>query len=303
MRKCLALVILTGALFSSLSAHAQTPIRLSSLQVQLWPEYDQPSMLVIYDLKLPDDTKLPISITLRLPKDANLVAVASQAADGSLLNADYQGPTMGDSWQTISLQIPTAAIYHIEYYEPLSKAGDERHFSYVWAGDYAVDDLAMSVRMPLDATNVSSDPSMEASQGPDGTPYLRKDFGAVAAEPAGTAAAHIHKNVGQSHCIPAGSSTIPTAWRRHPGSGNAQQLLAVYRGHARPGPDHRRLRVLLAVQPWTGAGPRKTSPPPLGAGGSTRQRGVLPSVRHTRPSGRSILPRLRDQAQAARVTS
>ena len=134
MRKCLAFAILMGALFSSLSARAQTPIKLSSLQVQLWPEYDQPSMLVIYDLRLPDDTKLPISITLQLPKDANLVAVASQAADGSLLNADYQGPTMGDSRQTISLQIPTAAIYHIEYYEPLSKTGDERHFSYRLGG-------------------------------------------------------------------------------------------------------------------------------------------------------------------------
>jgi hypothetical protein len=138
-------------------------------------------MLVIYDLRLPETTKLPISVTLRLPKDANLVAVASQAADGSLLNADYQGPTMGDSWQTVSLQIPTAAIYHIEYYEPLSKAGEERHFSYLWAGDYGVDDLAITVRMPLDATNVSSDPSMESSLGPDGTPYLRKDFAAVGA--------------------------------------------------------------------------------------------------------------------------
>ena len=97
MRKCLALTIFMGALFSSLPVHAQTPIKLSSLQVQLWPEYDQPSMLVIYDLKLPDDTRLPISLTLRLPKDANLVAVASQAADGSLLNADYQGPAKGET--------------------------------------------------------------------------------------------------------------------------------------------------------------------------------------------------------------
>ena len=182
MRKCLALAIFMGAFLSSVSAHAQTPIKLSSLQVQLWPEYDQPSMLVIYDLKLPDATRLPISLTLRLPQDASLVAVASQSADGSLLNADYQGPAKGDSGQTISIQIAAAAIYHIEYYQPLAKAGDERRFSYVWAGEYAVDDLAVSIRMPLDATNVSSDPSMEASLGPDGTPYLRKDFSALAAE-------------------------------------------------------------------------------------------------------------------------
>jgi hypothetical protein len=136
-------------------------------------------MLVIYDLKLPDDAQLPISITLRLPKEANLVAVASQAADGTLLNAEYMGPSVGEDAQTITLQIPTVAIYHVEYYEPLPKTGDQRDFSYVWAGDYAVDDLAISVRLPLDATDVTSDPSMESSLGADGTPYLTKDFGAV----------------------------------------------------------------------------------------------------------------------------
>ena len=181
MRKCLALAIFMGAFLFSIPAHAQTTIKLSSLQVQLWPEYDQPSMLVIYDLKLADDTKFPVSLSLRLPNDANLVAVASQAPDGSLLNADYQGPSKGDSGQSISIQVAATSIFHIEYYEPLSKAGVQRRFSYVWAGDYAVDDLAISIRMPLDATNVSTDPPMESSLGPDGTPYLRKDFGALAA--------------------------------------------------------------------------------------------------------------------------
>src|SRR5512142_3522734 len=61
------------------------PIKLSTLQVQLWPEYDQPSMLVIYDFRVPDSLKLPVSVSLNLPKDAHLVAVASQAADSSLL--------------------------------------------------------------------------------------------------------------------------------------------------------------------------------------------------------------------------
>ncbi len=182
MRKWLVLAILTGTIFSSIRAHAQTPIALSTLQIQLWPEYDQPSMLVIYDFRLPADAKLPISISLRFPKEANLVAVASESADGSLLNTDYQGPSVGDTWQTIAVQIQTAVTYHIEYYQPLSREGSMRQFSYVWPGDYPVTDLTISARMPLDATNVSTDPQMQSSQSSDGTPYLTNDFGAVAAQ-------------------------------------------------------------------------------------------------------------------------
>jgi hypothetical protein len=179
MRRFPAFIVLTGALFASFSVQAQTETKLSSVQVQLWPEYDQPSVLVIYDFTVPDSAQLPLSISLRFPNDANLVAVASQAADGSLLNTDYQGPTTEGDWQDISVQIQTAGVYHVEYYAPLARDGNVRHYSYLWPGDYAVDDFVISVRLPTDATNVSSDPAMQSSQSSDGTPYLRKDFGSL----------------------------------------------------------------------------------------------------------------------------
>jgi hypothetical protein len=181
MRSIGAFVLLLGALSASVSAQAQGDTKLSSVQVQLWPEYDQPSMLVIYDFSLPDSASLPLSISLRFPKAANLVAVAAQGSDGSLLNTDYQGPTAQADWQVITIQIQSTGVYHVEYYEPLSRDGNVRHYSYLWPGDYAVDDFVVSVRLPADATNISSVPLMESSQSSDGTPYLRKDFGSLGA--------------------------------------------------------------------------------------------------------------------------
>jgi hypothetical protein len=175
-------IILAGALFASFSARAQADTKLGSVQVQLWPEYDQPSMLVIYDFSVPDGAQLPLSISLRFPDNANLVAVASQAADGSLLNTDYQGPSPDGDWQAISVQVQTAGVYHVEYYAPLSRDGNVRHYSYLWPGDYAVGDFVVSVRLPPDATDVSSVPPMQSSQSSDGTPYLRKDFGSLGAQ-------------------------------------------------------------------------------------------------------------------------
>jgi hypothetical protein len=151
------------------------------LAVQLLPEYDQASMLVIYDFQLPSGTKLPVNISIRFPKDSKLFAVASLAADASLRNADYLGPSAGDTWQTVTVQVQAQTTYHIEYYQPLSKSGGLREFSYLWPGDYPVTAFAISVRIPVDASQVTTKPETQPAQGADGVSYRQANFGAMAA--------------------------------------------------------------------------------------------------------------------------
>src|SRR4030042_895954 len=158
MRTWLTAVLLVGANLLPVSALAQTPIVLSSLQVQLWPEYDQPSMLVIYDFQLAPGTELPVGVSIKFPKEANLVAVAVQAADGSLMNADYLESVGNDTWQSVIVQIQSPTVYRLEYYQPLTRSGNERQFSYQWTGEYAIQDFGISVRMPAGPTSRVSDP-------------------------------------------------------------------------------------------------------------------------------------------------
>jgi hypothetical protein len=177
MRKWLVILFLLGVFAIPFSARAQNSIKLTTLQVQLWPEYDQPSMLVIYDLKLPDGIILPVNVSIGIPKDANLVAVASQTEDGKLINTDYVGPTVDTDRQMVTLQIKSQAIYHLEYYQPISKSGGRRDFTYLWTGDYPVDDLSVSIRVPVDTNNIITDPIMKSAQNADGADILIKDFG------------------------------------------------------------------------------------------------------------------------------
>ncbi len=181
MRKWLAVLFFLGAFAFPFSANAQAPssLKLTSLQVQLWPEYDQPSMLVICDFKLPAATALPVTINYPIPTGANLVAVATQSADGNLLNTEYAGPTTNGDWQIVSVKVQTQSTYHIEYYQPLTKNGNTRQFTYVWPGAYAVEDFKMNIRIPVDTTNITTDPIMDTSQSSDGTSYLVKDFSSL----------------------------------------------------------------------------------------------------------------------------
>jgi hypothetical protein len=174
-------VTIVGAMLVmiQLPVAAQSPIVLSSLQVQLWPEYDQPSMLVIYDLQVAPGTQLPASVPIRFPNEANLMAVAMQGADGSLLNADYLESGADDAYQSILIQVQSPATYRVEYYQPLTRAGGSRDFTFEWPGDLQVDSLAMSVRIPADATGATTDPALQPAKTDQTASYLEGSFNSL----------------------------------------------------------------------------------------------------------------------------
>ena len=80
MRKWLILLALVILLFpSSVQAQESGAVKLDTLNVMLWSEYDQPSMLVIYKFTVTEDTTVPANVTLRFPADANITAVAYES--------------------------------------------------------------------------------------------------------------------------------------------------------------------------------------------------------------------------------
>lgn len=163
MRKWL--ILLTILILSvPFPAQAQGSVSLDALKVLLWSEYDQPSMLVIHDFTLTDDTQVPTSMDLRFPGEANITAVAYQSA-GELLLANYQTLESEDpNWQVIRLFITERTTYHIEYYQPLLRDGEQRSFTYQWTGDYPVRGFDIEVQVPGDSTTVRTDPAIPLVQ-------------------------------------------------------------------------------------------------------------------------------------------
>lgn len=159
MRKLFLLFSLGAVLIFPTSTLAQNSTTLQSVSVQLWPEYDQPSMLVLTDFSVPANTKLPLDLTFRIPKGANLIAVANYNANDALVDAVFVGPSLAGDWQEFTITM-TSTSARFEYYDPISFNGNERAYSYLWAGDYAVKQFAIRVLEPLDVTMLSTDPQL-----------------------------------------------------------------------------------------------------------------------------------------------
>ncbi|NJC98397.1 MAG: hypothetical protein C3F07_07540 [Anaerolineales bacterium] len=163
MRKWSILLLALMLVFPS-PADAQSVITLDSLKVRLWAEYDQPSMLVLYDFQVTDDTLLPANVDIRVPKDGNIIAIAYDDA-GSLLNAEFTGPVEDGDWQVITFRVTEYTTYHLEYYQALTREGDLRKFTYQWSGKHPVNDFSLEIDVPADSTGVKTTPAIPFVQG------------------------------------------------------------------------------------------------------------------------------------------
>lgn len=158
MRKWFFLILLLGCLLVPSTAGAQSGIKLKSINIELWSEYDQPSMLVIHEFIVDPNTPLPTKVDVRFPKDGNLTAVAY--LEDTLVNMDFEGPEAQGDWQIVTLNVQSYAPHRIEYYQPLGRNGNERSFSFRWFGDYAVDEFNVGIQIPADSTNVVAEPPL-----------------------------------------------------------------------------------------------------------------------------------------------
>jgi hypothetical protein len=128
--------------------------------VQIWPEYDQPSVLVIYDLQLTAETALPAQVSLSLPKSASILALAEQTPNG-LLTVPGQQAVSGET-QVITFTADKKTVYRLEYYLPFAQMGAVRTFDFVWPGDYAVNKMTVSLQEPIGASNLKTTPALSA---------------------------------------------------------------------------------------------------------------------------------------------
>lgn len=182
LRRLVSLLLLSLALFASApGALAQTPLPVASLQVDLWPEFDRPTMLVMYQITLSPLVRLPSEVRLRIPAAAGAPhAVAVCQPGGDCFNTPFEQQAPLGEWSTLLIQA-TLPDLRVEYYDPrLFKDGAQRTFTYRWPGDLAVDNFRLKVQRPPSASAMTLKPGMASvSLGADDLTYYTVDVGAV----------------------------------------------------------------------------------------------------------------------------
>lgn len=176
----LAVLSLATLLPLGAAASAQAAPRLSRLDIALWPEYDQPTALVIIRGELAADTAFPAAVSLRIPAPAGQpFAVASSTSPASgLVSREYETAAEGDSFR-ITFETPDPVI-HVEFYLPIARDGLRRDFTYLWPGDIAADSVTLRAQIPAGAEDFQTEPLLGPPEvGPDGLGYRQATVGAL----------------------------------------------------------------------------------------------------------------------------
>lgn len=138
---------------------AQSEVAFESLTIELWPDFDQPAVLVLYELVLSRETPLPAQVNIRMPAGAQLFALAKAESD-ELMNVEHAPPTQEGNYSVVSFVVSDRLTYRVEFYVPYIQREQQRAFIYAWPGDYKVSSFTMLLQEPLAAANLLTDPEM-----------------------------------------------------------------------------------------------------------------------------------------------
>ena len=182
-RVVLSLTLLALLLLSAAPAMAETGgLRIANMTVSVWPEYDEPRVLVLYEGKLGPDASFPQEVRFRVPKGAEITQTCAIKKPGDEHLCQLNETTTEGDWTIVSYKVPLPDFLVEYYYNPVSGAG-ARTLDFSFLPTYPVDSLQLEVQQPLRSSDFTLSPSTEiARSDQQGLKYYHYDFKDVTAD-------------------------------------------------------------------------------------------------------------------------
>lgn len=144
----------------SLPATTPAPVAdltITRLRLSIWPEYDDPRVLIMLRGEMAPRQAFPTQIILPLPKDAEIIGAGMISEHNELLMHPYQ-VLPGDTQDTLQLNLPAPRFFLEFYYNPWRASATEKRFAYAVPTTYPIEVLEVDVQQPLKATDFRLDP-------------------------------------------------------------------------------------------------------------------------------------------------
>ncbi len=167
-RVTLALLLVVSALAAvNISpAVAQGELEIPQASLRLWPEYDDPGVLVIFAGSFADTASFPQKVAFPVAAGArNIQATVNDATQGLLTQ----------TWQIegnkVTYTLPQPG-FQIEYYVDRPPSGNKREIAYTFEAPYTIQSMELAVQQPARATDFSMTPKPTSTiTGSDGLTY------------------------------------------------------------------------------------------------------------------------------------
>lgn len=157
----IALLVCIGWLIGFAETAAQPLDTLASLTVALWPEYDRPEVLVIYQGELTPDAPLPATVSIEMPASVQQMHAVAYLDENTntLISLDTFRLEASSQAKRLILTTP-ARRFHAEYYadDVLLREGSTRTVHFVFTATTTIENFRFELQQPFGAVDFSSEP-------------------------------------------------------------------------------------------------------------------------------------------------
>jgi hypothetical protein len=168
LRRPIALLVtlLLLIIMSVWPAAAQGALTIPQASLKLWPEYDDPGLLVIFAGEFSDATTFPQTVAFPVAAGArNVQATVNDPVKG-LLSQEWQMQN-----DKVAYTLPQPG-FHIEYYVDRPPSGNKREIVHTFEAPYPIASLEIAVQQPARASDFSVTPTPSRTiTGADGLTY------------------------------------------------------------------------------------------------------------------------------------
>ncbi len=146
----LILAFLFSLLMDFTSLTYASDLAIGRMRVSLWPEYDDPGILGIYDGRFVDNGDFPAETTFFLPKGAIISDACSLSPKGQHFCQQFKQEDEGDV-SKVFLKLPFPNFYLSFHYKPFEGKGPLRQFNYDLKTNHEIRKLEIEIQEPLRA--------------------------------------------------------------------------------------------------------------------------------------------------------
>ncbi len=160
---------------------ASSDLHIASMRVAIWPEYDDPRVLIILRGTFSSTSAFPTMVRFSVPDGLEMIGAGMVSEQGELLLHPHKIVRRQDK-SLLSFLLPRPQFFVEYYYSPFSGAPD-RQFTFALPTDYSADEIEVHVQQPLRSTDFRTDPHPnETRTDSQGFTYHISRFPQVAAE-------------------------------------------------------------------------------------------------------------------------
>ena len=155
-------------------ADAPADLSIGRMRVAIWPEYDDRSVLVIYDGRFETGSSFPLRTNFLIPEGAVINDACSVSFEGQHFCQLYKTANKGE-FDEVSLVLPYPNFYLSFHTLPIDVEADRRTFDYPIKASHPVATMEVDIQQPLRATDfkISAPPNATTTERQGGLSIVR----------------------------------------------------------------------------------------------------------------------------------